>query len=161
MTDEWANLQLPGPDPGQICYEGYVRQSGGVSMVSGETLPGWPDLAESIRMCWREGALDLLHYLTDRMVAAQQGSGGPGGHGGPPGMEPAMAENKDQETQRDADGGIIPQEREVPPEDHGTEPVSDEEAARAREPRTGILPARDDDPIANTPGPADQEDNSR
>lgn len=70
----------------------------------------------------------------------------------------ADAKDKDrEETEHQPDGTILPEEREVAPEDHGHEGLDDETAAVGREPRTGILPARDDDPIANTPGPADQE----
>lgn len=159
MTDPAP--ERPDKDPGQIGYEGYARQSGGVSWVTGGQLPEWADLPEKIRDGWRAAAVAVITDLTGRMVAAQQGRAGPGGHGGRPGMEPIMADTKanpEGGAERDSEGGIVPQEREVPPEDHGTEPVSDEEAARAREPRTGILPARDDDPIAATPGPADEND---
>jgi hypothetical protein len=80
-------------------------------------------------------------------------------------MEPIMSDAKDKDreeteaAERQPDGTILPEEREVPPEDHGHEGLDDEAAAVGREPRTGILPARDDDPIANTPGPADEGGN--
>ena len=153
-------LPVPARDPAQIGYEAYSLQAGGVSMVSGDPLPVWETLPEEIRECWRASAAAVIRELTVRMVAAQQGSGPPGGHGGRPGMEPIMADTKanpEGGAERDSEGGIPPVEREVPAEDHGQEVPSDEEAARGREPRTGILPARDDDPLAATPGPADEE----
>lgn len=166
VPEGWRRLQLPGADPGQLAYDAYVRQAGGVSLVSGEPLPGWLDQEPEIQECWRAAAVAIVNYMAVRIAEAKAGSPGPGGHGGRPGMEPIMSDAKvrdddrgkdEAETVHEPDGTILPEEREVPPEDHGHEQVDDETATVGREPRTGILPARTDDPIANTPGPADED----
>lgn len=42
--------------PGQLAYEAYRAKAGGVSLVSGDPLPGWDGLAPGIRDAWEAGA---------------------------------------------------------------------------------------------------------
>lgn len=44
---------------GQAAYEGYVRASGGVSLVSGTTLPAWAQQQPEIQQAW-EAAADAV-----------------------------------------------------------------------------------------------------
>jgi len=37
---------------GRICYEGYCEQTGGVSLISGQSLPPWEDLSAALRIAW-------------------------------------------------------------------------------------------------------------
>jgi hypothetical protein len=37
---------------GKIAYEAYVKEAGGVSLVSGESLPAWSCLSLEIRKSW-------------------------------------------------------------------------------------------------------------
>ena len=37
---------------GQLAYEAYCADSGGVSLVSGQRLPGWDALPENIQRAW-------------------------------------------------------------------------------------------------------------
>ena len=53
----------PGKTPGQVNYEGYCERSGGVSLVSGDTLPAWHELTQDIRDAWETGA---SHVIADR-----------------------------------------------------------------------------------------------
>jgi hypothetical protein len=41
---------------GQIAYEGYCERADGVSLVSGEQLPGWDDLSPVIAEAWEAAA---------------------------------------------------------------------------------------------------------
>lgn len=41
---------------GQVAYEAYCKSTGGVSAVSGETLPAWGDQSEEIRNAWEAAA---------------------------------------------------------------------------------------------------------
>lgn len=50
---------------GRIAYETYCAWSEGKSLVSGDDLPAWPDLPQSIRDAW-------IH-AGDRVRAALQG----------------------------------------------------------------------------------------
>lgn len=53
--------ETPGkPDLGQVAYEAYALASDGVSLVSGQPLPGWDDQDENIRMAWRMSAGAVL-----------------------------------------------------------------------------------------------------
>lgn len=45
-----------GKTLGQIGYEGYCDRSDGVSLVSGEQLPGWDDLSPVIAEAWEAAA---------------------------------------------------------------------------------------------------------
>lgn len=45
--------------PGQILYEAYKAESGGVSLVSGAVLPAWGDLEYTIQAAW-EASADAL-----------------------------------------------------------------------------------------------------
>ena len=44
---------------GQLAYEAYVDYSGGKSLVSGEPLPEWRQVALNIRQAWEHVALIL------------------------------------------------------------------------------------------------------
>lgn len=44
---------------GKIAYDAYRDKSGGKSLVSGEPIPVWPELPETIRMAW-EAAGDAV-----------------------------------------------------------------------------------------------------
>lgn len=41
---------------GQIAYDAYLKYSDGKSLVSGVTLPAWPDLDSKIRDAWLAAA---------------------------------------------------------------------------------------------------------
>lgn len=45
-----------GKTLGQIAYEGYCERADGVSLVSGEQLPGWDDLSPVIAGAWEAAA---------------------------------------------------------------------------------------------------------
>lgn len=47
-------------DFGKIAYEGYCKNSGCKSLISGADLPAWDDLSESIRAAWRSAADAVL-----------------------------------------------------------------------------------------------------
>lgn len=44
---------------GRIGYEGYCRQSGGVSLVSGDKLPEFATLNQSIKDAWAAAAIAI------------------------------------------------------------------------------------------------------
>jgi len=37
---------------GRICYEAYVEQAGGRSLVTGEDLVPWEGLGDALKTCW-------------------------------------------------------------------------------------------------------------
>jgi hypothetical protein len=45
---------------GQVAYDAYATQTGGVSLVSGEQLPPWADLDDSIQTAWIAAARTVL-----------------------------------------------------------------------------------------------------
>lgn len=45
-----------GKSPGQLAYEGYCERADGMSLVSGERLPGWDDLSPVIAEAWEAAA---------------------------------------------------------------------------------------------------------
>lgn len=47
---------------GQIAYDAYRNHAGGVSLVSGDPLPGWDELPERIQAAW-EAAADSIRAL--------------------------------------------------------------------------------------------------
>lgn len=47
---------MTGKTLGQIAYEGYGERADGVSLVSGEPLPGWDDLSPVIAEAWEAAA---------------------------------------------------------------------------------------------------------
>lgn len=49
-----------GRSRGQRNYEGYRRKAGGVSLVSGDSLPEWDALAPDVRSAWEAGAEEVL-----------------------------------------------------------------------------------------------------
>ena len=55
---------------GEIAYEAYRRESGGVSLVSGDPIPEWDELPAAIRYAWNEAAQAVRYacadVLTDR-----------------------------------------------------------------------------------------------
>lgn len=48
---------------GQLCYEGYLAQTGGVSLVSGQSLPPWDGLEPSLQIAWAAAALNVVANL--------------------------------------------------------------------------------------------------
>lgn len=52
-----------GANAGQGAYEAYCRYSGGVSLVTGDTLPDWRDLSEQIRDAWHFAVTEMLQQI--------------------------------------------------------------------------------------------------
>jgi hypothetical protein len=48
---------------GKIAYEAYANKAGGRSLVSGDNLPPWDNLPESIQEAWEAGAQAVRMYL--------------------------------------------------------------------------------------------------
>jgi hypothetical protein len=46
--------------PGQIAYQAYCENSGGVSLVSGDGLPAWAALPPRIREAWEAAATAVI-----------------------------------------------------------------------------------------------------
>lgn len=46
---------------GQIAYEAYCEQSGGVSLISGAKLPCWDEQKLEIKEAWAAAALAVWH----------------------------------------------------------------------------------------------------
>ena len=49
--------------PGEVAYEGYCRGSGGVSLISGASLPAWKDTKPEIRTAWESAASHVLQAM--------------------------------------------------------------------------------------------------
>lgn len=47
-------------DFGKVAYEAYCKSSGGVSLVSGDKLPEFENLSDSIKTAWRASAQAVL-----------------------------------------------------------------------------------------------------
>lgn len=48
--------EIPGKSLGQVAYEGYSGRSGGVSLISGDQLPGWEDQHPAVQDAWEAAA---------------------------------------------------------------------------------------------------------
>lgn len=49
---------------GQIAYEGYLEKAAGRSLVTGDTLPGWPDLADEVQEAWQAAGTAVYQHVT-------------------------------------------------------------------------------------------------
>jgi hypothetical protein len=49
-------------DNGKTAYEGYIKQSGGVSLVSGDKLPAFENLKQEIKDAWAAAAVALVEH---------------------------------------------------------------------------------------------------
>ena len=49
----------------RTAYEAYCRSSGGVSLVSGQKLPEWENIGQSIRVAWDAAAGAVRDQLLD------------------------------------------------------------------------------------------------
>jgi hypothetical protein len=47
----------------EAAYEGYRRESGGKSIISGQPIPPWAELQPAIQQCWRGAAVGILELL--------------------------------------------------------------------------------------------------
>lgn len=54
-------------DLGAVAYEGYIKRSKGVSLISGDTLPEWADLKPEIREAWREAANAVIKQYKEEV----------------------------------------------------------------------------------------------
>jgi len=67
----------PAKTPGQIAYEGYYEYSGGKSLVSGATIPHWPDMPKAIREAWEAAAMAVfLHRSAVQNQTEREYDGG-------------------------------------------------------------------------------------
>jgi hypothetical protein len=57
---------------GQVAYEAYATQTGGNSLVSGDDLPVWGDLDDSIQTAWIAAARTVLANASG-MLATEVG----------------------------------------------------------------------------------------
>ena len=48
---------------GQVAYDAYAASSGGMSLVSGATLPAWAEVGPDIRMAWDAAAAAVVEYV--------------------------------------------------------------------------------------------------
>lgn len=48
---------------GQIAYEAYAEKAGGLSLISGATLPAWDDLNGSIQEAWTAAAQAIVNVM--------------------------------------------------------------------------------------------------
>jgi len=56
------------PETARIAYEAYARSTGGKSLVSGDTLPGWDDLPQPIQWAWDAAAQAVIRAVTDEQA---------------------------------------------------------------------------------------------
>jgi hypothetical protein len=61
------------PTPGQTAYEGYVSSTGGVSAISGATLPTWEAQREEIQRAWEQAAERVIAQHAHRPGDAASG----------------------------------------------------------------------------------------
>ena len=54
------HISLAYGQAGRVAYGAYVKQAGGVSLVSGVTLPTWENLPDSIQTAWAYAARAVL-----------------------------------------------------------------------------------------------------
>lgn len=57
------NDHIYDPPLGSIAYEGYRDFSQGVSLVSGQAIPPWPELPGNIQAAWNAAAQSVAAYL--------------------------------------------------------------------------------------------------
>lgn len=57
------NEHVYKPALGQIAYEAYRRESGGMSLATGDLIPLWAGLPANIRAAWDAGAQAVAAYL--------------------------------------------------------------------------------------------------
>lgn len=50
-------------DMAKIGYEEYSRQTGGESLATGASLPGWDDLPDNIKYAWEGSAFAIIRAL--------------------------------------------------------------------------------------------------
>ena len=50
---------------GQLNYEGYCKESGNKSLISGAPLPPWQDLDPKIKAAWEAGAQGVVHRVVE------------------------------------------------------------------------------------------------
>jgi hypothetical protein len=56
---------------GQRAYEGYRDKSEGKSLVSGDPIPLWDDLPDSIKNAWAQAAFCAIdHFVSDAAIWA-------------------------------------------------------------------------------------------
>jgi hypothetical protein len=58
---------------GQVAYDAYATQTGGKSLVSGDQLPPWADLDDSIQTAWIAAARTVLANASG-LIATEVGS---------------------------------------------------------------------------------------
>lgn len=52
-------------DFGKVAYDGYICKSGGVSLISGATLPEWDKLTPAIQDAWRAAARAVVDEIRE------------------------------------------------------------------------------------------------
>lgn len=62
-----STRHFPGSilDLGEVAYSGYINQSGGVSLISGASLPEWDKLSPEIREAWRAAARAVVGQVRE------------------------------------------------------------------------------------------------
>ena len=58
---------------GEIAYEAYRRESGSVSLVSGDPIPEWDELPAAIRSAWSEAAQAVRYACSDMLTKIEIG----------------------------------------------------------------------------------------
>jgi hypothetical protein len=57
---------------GQVNYDGYCASTGGVSLISGATLPVWADLDPRIQAAWDQGAMMVEMRFAEQFRALSE-----------------------------------------------------------------------------------------
>jgi hypothetical protein len=70
MSGVTTTLSIPDDEWGMTAYKAYLEDSGGVSQISGVSLPDWPDQQPSIKRAWIAAAKAVL--LRAAEVSTQQ-----------------------------------------------------------------------------------------
>ena len=52
---------------GQVTYEAYVKEAGGVSLISGAKLPPWNMLNPKIQKSWHAAASAAIDYAINKV----------------------------------------------------------------------------------------------
>ena len=55
----------------EVGYTEYVRQAGGVSLVSGQPLPVWEELPDNIKYAWEAAASAMYSFYLPLYVKEQ------------------------------------------------------------------------------------------